>query len=76
MQCPKCFGTDVSPIGTSHYVCNNPNCTLDNGSRTQFRAVEDTKVRFPYNQIFVNRGKDEFIRKPYLEIKSVGVESV
>lgn len=71
MQCPKCMGTDVSIIGNSHYVCNNPECK-NNGGRTQFRVVEDDKVYFPYNQIFVNRGKHEFFRKPYLQLESVG----
>lgn len=73
MQCPKCMGEDVSIIGTSHYVCNNPNCINGNG-RTQFRLIEDDRVYFPYNQIFVNRGKQEFFRKPYLQLESVGNE--
>lgn len=75
MQCPRCFGTDVSSVGTSHYVCNNPKCVMDNGMRTQFRQVFDQKVHFPYSQIFVNRSKSEFFREPYLEIATVGVTS-
>lgn len=73
MQCPKCFGEDITPIGSSHYVCNNPNC-VENGKRTQFRVIEDDKVRFPYNQIYVNRSKDKFYRKPYLKLENVGVK--
>lgn len=67
MQCPRCFGTDVSLVGDSHYVCNRPDCVDDQGKRTQFKVVEDDRVRFPYNQIFVNRKKSDFFRKPYLD---------
>lgn len=72
LRCPKCMGTDVSLIGDSHYVCNNQNC-MNDGHRTQFRIIEDDKVQFPYNQIFVNRPKREFVRKPYLELEDVGI---
>lgn len=67
MKCPKCFSEDTTPIGTTHYVCNNPNC-ITNGGRTQFRQVIDDYIRFPYNQIFVGRNVNNFYRKPYLEI--------
>ena len=70
MICPKCFGTDVSPVGTTHYICNNPECTV-NGARTQFKLVIDDEVRFPYNQIYVNRPKQDFFRKPYLTLSKV-----
>lgn len=75
MQCPRCFGIDVTPVGTSHYVCNNKRCLNENGKHTQFRVVTDKKVKFPYNQIFVTRPRSEFIKKPYLKIKDPGVMS-
>ena len=76
MKCPKCFGDDISIIGESHYVCNNPLCSDINGNRVQFRLVIDDKVRFPYNQIFVDRTKNEFYRKPYLQLEEVGSNNV
>lgn len=72
MTCPICFGDDVSIVGESHYVCNNPDCKDSDGKRVQFRHVIDNKVHFPYNQIFVNRNVQEFYRKPLLEISSPG----
>lgn len=75
VNCPKCLGVDVSAVGTSHYVCNNPKC-LHNGARTQFKVIADQKVCFPYNQIFVGRPRTEFIRKPYLQLEDVGVANV
>lgn len=71
MQCPKCGSNDTTPIGTSHYVCNNPNC-ITNGNRTQFKQITDDYIRFPYNQIFVDRSVAEFYRKPYLQLEIVG----
>lgn len=76
MKCPKCFGEDVSIIGESHYVCNNPSCVNDKGGRVQFRLVKDGSIEFPYNQIFVNRSKEKFYRKPYLELQDVGNNNV
>lgn len=70
IECPRCMG-DTSPVGTSHYVCNNPNCKTSNGMRTQFRVVYDTMTHFPYNQIFVTRNTKDFYREPYLEIATV-----
>ncbi len=72
MTCPICFGNDVSIVGESHYVCNNPNCKDKDGKRIQFRHVVDDRIHFPYNQIFVDRGVQEFYRKPLLEIASTG----
>lgn len=71
MTCPKCLGNDITPVGTTHYICNNPECQ-SNGMRTQFRLVVDDYVRFPHNQIFVSRAKHEFIRQPYLSLASKG----
>ena len=71
MQCPKCQSIDVSPVGTTHYICNNPNCNR-NGKRTQFFVVPDTKVKFPYTQIFKNKTIDNFYKKQYLKIKNAG----
>lgn len=75
IQCPRCFGEDVTAIADSHYVCNNLDCFDDNKNRTQFLLVEDTNVKFPDNQVFVSRSKSEFYRKPYLKLESVGSES-
>lgn len=71
MICPKCLGNNITPVGTTHYICNNPGCE-NNGTKTQFRLVVDDHVRFPYNQIFVSRSKQEFIRQPYLSLSSKG----
>lgn len=76
MKCPKCLKEDISPISDSHYVCNDPNCVDENGNRTQFRLLEDSYIRFPYNQIFINRSKHEFYRKPYLELETVGTREI
>lgn len=72
LSCPKCQGTDVSIVGTTHYICNNPMCETQ-GRRTQFHLIEDDKIRFPYNQIYIGRPKRDFVRKPYLVIQSVGI---
>lgn len=74
MRCPKCMSEDVSIVGESHYVCNNPECKMEGGLRTQFRMIPDEKIDFPYNQIFVNRGKHEFVRYPYLQLQNVGIQ--
>ena len=76
MKCPKCMKDNTTLISNSHYVCNDPNCINDDGSRVQFKFINDEKIRFPYNQIFVNRQKHEFFRKPYLEIESAGSKNV
>lgn len=70
MQCPRCMKEDVTAISDSHYVCNNPDCFDDSHNRTQFVVVRDGRVRFPYNQIFVDRDKSEFFRKPYLQLNT------
>lgn len=74
--CPKCMGSDVSLVGNTHYVCNNPECIMDDGSRTQFRLVIDKKIEFPYNQIFVDRNVEEFYRQPYLQLQDVGTKEI
>ena len=76
MQCPKCMKNDTTIISDTHYVCNDPTCIDENGNRTQFKFVPDTKVRFPFNQIFVDRQTQEFFRKPYLKIENTGVRSL
>lgn len=76
MQCPKCFKDNVSAVGDTHYICNDPDCVDDDGNRTQFTKVEDDRVHFPYNQIFVTRSVHEFYRKPYLKLEDVGVTSL
>lgn len=74
--CPKCFSTDangnkytVTCVNGSHYICDNPNCKNDEGNRVEFQIVEDDKIYFPDNQIFVTREKEKFYRKPYLQVK-------
>lgn len=71
MTCPKCMQSNVSIVGNTHYICNTPNCVDLNGNRTQFQYIEDDKVHFPFNQIFVNHTKKDFFRKPYLKINAV-----
>ncbi len=68
MTCPRCYKDNVSAVGDTHYVCDNPDCVDENGRRTQFKMVTDEYVRFPFNQIFVGRAVNEFYRKPYLEL--------
>ena len=86
MKCPKCYGTDVSLVDTNQYVCNNPGCAGDENIRTQFTIQFDLEdidaketdpikhLRFPYNQIFSNTGRNrfEFYRAQYLRLPSVG----
>ena len=76
MQCPKCMGTNTTLISDTHYVCNNASCVNDDGTRVQFKFVMDKKIGFPYNQIFTNRQRHEFYRKPYLELASTGAKNV
>lgn len=74
MVCPKCMGTNVTAVGTTHYICNNSSCT-NNGVRTQFKHVLDDELHFPYNQIYVTRTVNDFYRKPYLELNAVSATS-
>ena len=69
LYCPRCGTTDISPVGTTHYVCNNPKCLDENGERTQFQKIDDTEIEFPYNIIFNGRNKTEFYKVPYLKLK-------
>lgn len=75
MQCPKCmeYNTEIIPAPVEHYICNNPNCDPMTMGATQFQQVIDEKICFPYNQMFVNRSLESFYRKPYLEVKAVGL---
>lgn len=75
LVCPKCMQNDITLVG-NHYVCNNPDCYREDGSKTQFTLKFDEKIQFPYNQIFVDRTPDEFYRQPYLEIKTIGAKLV
>ncbi len=76
MQCPRCLGNDTSPVGDSHYICNNENCVDEKGNRTQFQYIEDEKISFPYNQIFVNKSKNNFYKKPYLKQDNIGASNI
>jgi len=71
MQCPNCLSINVSPVGDTHYICNNPDCSRY-GKRTQFSISYDKKIKFPYTQIFKNHTKEEFYKKIYLKLKNVG----
>mgnify|MGYP000004337698 FL=1 len=68
--CPRCGSTDISPVGTTHYVCNNPTCVDEHGDRTQFQKIDDTVIQFPENIIFNGRNKSEFYKLPYLQLKN------
>ena len=82
MICPKCFGT-AKNVGDTHYICQNSrkghdkeeDCFYDN-KPTQFKVVDDNYVRFPYNQMFINRSKHDFYRKPYLQLENVGNDNI
>ncbi len=71
MTCPKCLKNDIIIVG-NHYICNNPECEQKEGKKIQFTITEDKKIKFPYNQIFVNRLKREFYKAEYLQLESVG----
>ena len=72
IRCPRCGLPDVTPVGTSHYICNRPSCVDENGERTQFRVIEDNEIQFPHNIIFHGRTKNQFFRTPYLKINKGG----
>ena len=69
MKCPRCFKDNTTLVNNDHYICNDPSCVDDNGNRTEFSKKIDDKIKFPYNQIFITRKKEEFYRKPYYYIK-------
>lgn len=76
IKCPKCLKSDLTIINNSHYMCNNPDCEQREGKKIQFTITEDLKVKFPFNQIFVNRLKKEFYKANYLQLESVGNQSI
>ena len=76
MICPRCMKDNVTKIGDSHYMCNDPLCVDNENNKTQFLVIEDDPVRFPYNVIFSNRNKSEFFRKPYLVLSELGSKSI
>ena len=65
---PRCMQDNTTPVGNSHYVCNNENCIDDNGKRTQFQFIEDDVVQFPHNVIYRDKNKQNFFGKPYLKL--------
>ena len=71
MICPRCQQDNTTPVGESHYVCNVPTCVDADGKRTQFRFIEDTKIKFPHNVIYRDKAKVNFFRKPYLDMSSI-----
>lgn len=75
MTCPKCLKDNTIIIG-DHYMCNNPECEQREGKKIQLTITEDKKVKFPYNQIFVNRLKREFYKTNYLQLNNVGNVSI
>ena len=70
MICPRCMKDDTTPVGNTHYVCNDETCVDENGKRTQFQFIEDQKICFPANVIYRDKGKQNFFRKPYLHMVS------
>lgn len=72
MICPHCFHDDVSPVGDTHYICNNPDCRDENGNKTQFRIIMDDWIHFPYNIIFSTHNVNEFYRDKYVVRNTVG----
>ena len=69
MICPRCMRSRfTSPSGSSHYICiRDPDLDWEEtGCGAQFRFVIDDRIRFPHSAIFMNRGREEFFRKPYL----------
>lgn len=82
IKCPHCGSENVTYVGSNYiydtdeneidvpsYICNE--CRVD-GKKTQFYLEIDKKVMFPYNQIFVNKLREEFYREPYLKTFNVG----
>lgn len=76
MKCPKCMKDNTTIISNTHYVCNDPKCVDDDGNRIQFKFITDKKIKFPYNQIFIDRNVEKFFRKPYLEIEMTGIKNI
>ena len=68
MKCARCKSENTELVGDTHYICND--------CKAQFYFIIDDKIHFPYNQIFRHRSRNEFFRKPDLEIKNVGNENV
>ena len=72
MICPKCLKSEfIIPSGDTHYICKVDGDNTGCGS--QFQFVQDEYIRFPHNVIFMNRGKHEFFRKPYLQLAPLGL---
>lgn len=71
MKCPRCMQDNTTPVGQTHYVCNNENCIDEDGKRTQFQFIEDEKINFPHNVIYRDKPKQSFYRKPYLKLSSI-----
>lgn len=70
--CPRCMQNKISLVNGTHYICNIETCIDENGNRTQFQLIVDKKIRFPYNIIYNGMSNQNFFRKPYLKIKTVG----
>ena len=74
MICPICMKDSFTqPLGTTHYVCvKDPDLDEeeDNGCGSQFELKRDNRIRYPYNLIYMDRGSDEFFRKPLLDTSS------
>lgn len=71
MECPKCMRSEfVQPNGESHYICVTDD-TDTAGCGTQFHVNEDKAIRFPQSVIFPRRNKNQFFRKPYLDLNPI-----
>lgn len=71
MLCPKCMRDQfVVPIGETHYICinNSELSSEETGCGAQFQFIQDSKIQFPHNIIYGDKGNNEFFRKPYLQI--------
>ena len=80
ISCPRCGKKEFIQDMGDHFICTNPNCTNYGDPEdllpiVEFQIIEDEVKHFPYNQIFPDRDKSEFYRKPYLEIRNQGNES-
>ena len=66
MICPRCGNENSTQVSKNHYICSNPNCKNNEGFKTQFLVINDSKLFFPYSVIFKDRQLSEFFRYEYL----------
>lgn len=66
MICPRCGNENPTQVSKNHYICSNSNCKNNEGFKTQFLVINDSKLFFPYSVIFKDRQLSEFFRYEYL----------